>query len=199
MSDPPRSSWIIEVRARLSSPAGRRLPPSDARSAAVLVPLYVDAGQLWTLLTRRTEELPHHKGQIAFPGGSLEAGEEPWDAALREAQEEIGLDPAKVLRLGQLDETETPTGFRITPCVGAVPYPVETEPDEGEIEEIFAVPIAAFADPRTVEDRLVTIDGEEQWLRIYHVGSRHVWGLTARIIQGLLQRLGLQPVEEEPN
>ncbi len=199
MSDPPRSSWIIDVRARLNHPVGRRLPPSDARPAAVLVPLYVNAGELWTLLARRSEDLPHHQGQIAFPGGSIEAGEEPWDAALREAQEEIGLDPAKVLRLGQLDETETPTGFRITPCVGAVPYPVETEPDGREIEEIFAVPITAFADPRTVEDRLVTVDGEELWLRIYHVGSRHVWGLTARIVQHLLERLGLQPVEEEPN
>ena len=199
MSDPRSTSWILEVRARLSHPAGRRLPPSDARRAAVLVPLYVDGGELWTLLTRRTQDLPHHKGQIAFPGGSLEPGEEPWDGALREAREEVGLDPAKVLRLGQLDEEETPTGFRITPCVGAVPYPVETEPDPREIEEIFALPITAFADPRTVEDRLVTIDGEERWLRVYHVGSRQVWGLTARIVQSLLERLGMAPAEGPPN
>jgi 8-oxo-dGTP pyrophosphatase MutT (NUDIX family) len=199
MSDSPWTSWITAVRARLSGAAPRQLPASDSRPAAVLVPLYVDAGELWTILTRRTEDLPHHKGQIAFPGGGLEPGEEPWDAALREAREEVGLDPAKVLRLGQLDETETPTGFRITPCVGAVPYPVETEPDPGEIEEIFAVPITAFADPRAVEDRLVTIDGEERWLRFYHLGSRQVWGLTARIVQNLLERLGLVPEEPLPN
>lgn len=199
MSDPQWSSWITEIRSRLGSPTSKRLPPSDARQAAVLVPLYVDARELWTFLTRRTEALPHHKGQIAFPGGSFEPGEDAWAAALREAEEEVGLDSSKVLQLGELDESETPSGFRIVPCVGAVPYPIATRPNDGEIEEIFAVPISAFADPRMVEDRLVTIDGEERWLRVYHVGSRHVWGLTARIVQNLLERLGLEPVEEKPN
>ncbi len=199
MSEAQWSSWISEVRARLASPVGRRLPPSDGRQAAVLVPLYVDAGELWTFLTRRGEELPHHRGQIAFPGGSLEPGEEPWDAALREAREEVGLDSGRVLRLGTLDETETPSGFRIVPCVGAVPYPVETSPDGVEVEEVFAVPLFAFTDPRAIEDRIVEIDGRERLLRVYHVGSRHVWGLTAFVVQNLLERLGLVPEEEAPN
>ncbi len=198
MSEAQWTSWISELRRCLSSPAGRRLPPTDARQAAVLVPLYVDAGELWTLLTKRTEHLPHHKGQIAFPGGSLEAGETPWEAALREAEEEVGLATEKVLQLGELDEAETPSGFRIVPCVGAVPFPVETKLNPEEIEEIFAVPVSAFANPKIVEDRVVSIDGKERWLRIYHVGGRQVWGLTARIVQNLLVRLGLEP-EEAPN
>ncbi|MEM1204841.1 MAG: CoA pyrophosphatase [Acidobacteriota bacterium] len=186
------SSWILDIRRRLDNPAPLRLPPTDARRAAVLIPLYVDAGQLWTILTKRAEHLPHHKGQIAFPGGSLESGEDAWAAAKREAEEEISLDPAKVLPLGELDEAETPSGFHIVPCVGAVPYPVETEPDEGEIEEIFAVPLQELANPRTVEDRNVLIDGQERTLRVYHVGRRQIWGLTSRILQNLLVRLGVE-------
>ena len=102
MTEAPQtpSSWILQVRQRLASPPPARLAPGEARQASVLVPLYVDAGQLWTVLTRRTEDLPHHRGQIAFPGGGREIGEDAWDAALRESHEEIGLDPKKVLRLG---------------------------------------------------------------------------------------------------
>ena len=161
----------------------------------MLVPLYVDAGELWTILTQRTRKLPHHKGQIAFPGGSLEPGEEPWAGALRETEEEIGIEAKKVLRLGDLDEVETPSGFRIVPCVGAVPFPLETELNNDEIEDLFSIPIRAFANPTAIEDRAVRLDGEERMLRIYHVGSRQVWGLTALIMQNLLQRLGLEPIE----
>ena len=191
MSDTP-SSWILQVRQRLESPPPSRLAPREARQAAVLVPLYVDAGQLWTVLTRRTDDLPHHRGQIAFPGGGREIGEEPWDTALRESQEEIGLDPKRVLRLGELDEAETPSGFRILPCVGAVPFPLETTPSEAEIAEIFSVPLLAFANVRMAEDREVTINGKSRTLRVYHVaGGRQVWGLTARLIQNLMERLGM--------
>ncbi len=198
MSEPQIHSWIVELRNRLNSPPPRRLPPTDDRQAAVLVPLYVDAGELWTVLTQRTDKLPHHKGQIAFPGGSLETGEDPWAAAVRETEEEIGIDRKKVLHLGDLDEAETPTGFRIVPCVGAVPFPLETELNTDEIEELFVLPIRAFANPTAVEDREVLIDGEERMLRIYHVGRRQIWGLTAHVLQNLLQRLGLEPVGE-PN
>ena len=194
MSDtlPSSMSWILQVRERLASPPPARLAPGEARQAAVLVPLYVDAGQLWTLLTQRTEELPHHRGQIAFPGGGRETGEDPWQTALRETEEEIGLDPNKVLKLGELDEAETPSGFRIVPCVGAVAHPFETTLNEAEIAEIFSVPLLAFADVRMTEDREVTINGQTRVLRVYHVaGGRQVWGLTARLIQNLMARLGL--------
>ena len=189
----PRASWILEVRRRLETPPPGRLRPSEARHSAVLVPLYVDAGELWTLLTVRSADLPHHKSQIAFPGGSREVGEDAWTAALRETHEEVGLPPESILRLGELDEAETPSGFRIVPCVGAVPFPFETRPNESEIAEVFSVPLSAFANPRLVEDREVVIDGVARGLRIYHVGSRQVWGLTARILQNLMSRLGLEP------
>jgi len=193
-----RASWILEVRGRLASPPPRRLAPpaAELRQAAVLVPLYVDAGELWTLLTKRTDTLPSHRGQIAFPGGGREGAEDAWAAALREAEEEVGLDPAKALRLGELDETESPAGFRVIPCVAAIPFPYETHPNEAEIAEVFSIPLSAFGNPKLVEERAVEINGARRQLRIYHVGSRQIWGLTARILQNLLVRVGLESGEE---
>ncbi len=195
----PKNSWIEEVRQRLVEPPPRRRPLGDQRPAAVLVPVYVDAGELWTVLTKRSEHLPSHKGQFAFPGGGCELGEDPWAAALREAQEEIGLEPRRVLRLGELDEASTPAGFSVIPCVGAVPFPVETKVNQGEIDEVFAVPISAFANPRLVEDRDVVVDGRRRLLRVYHLGNRRVWGITARIVRNLMVRLGMEAAEDEVN
>ena len=195
MSERERGSWIVEVRNRLASPPTQRLSVArvgeSARRAAVLVPLYVDAGALWVLLTRRAEDLPYHRGQIAFPGGSLEGGEDPWAAALRESEEEIGLDPKKVLPLGMLDELATPTGFTMQPCVGAVPYPVETKVAAREVAEVFALPLAAVANPQLVERRSVLVDGVARELTVYHVGGRQIWGATALVLSNLLERLDL--------
>jgi 8-oxo-dGTP pyrophosphatase MutT (NUDIX family) len=187
--------WIVELRGRLAAPPPERLSGAEmgehVRRAAVLVPLYVDAGSLWVLLTRRAEDLPYHRGQIAFPGGALETGEDPWRAALRESEEEIGLDPKKVMPLGMLDEVATPTGFRMLPVVGAVPYPVETRPAAREVAEVFALPLSAVANPSLVERRTVLVDGAPRELTVFHVGGRQIWGATAVVLANLLERLGL--------
>lgn len=184
-------SWILELRARLASPPPARLAPDEARQAAVLVPLYVERGELWTLLTRRSSALPHHRGQVAFPGGGRETGEDLWSAALRESEEEVGLPSAAVLRLGELDEVGTPTGFRIVPCVGAIPNSFAPRPNPEEIEEVFAAPVRALADPARAEDREVVLNGRRRRLRVFRLEGRLVWGVTARILQNLLARLGL--------
>ena len=191
-----RQSWILALRERLASPAPRRLAASEMRPASVLVPLYVDAGELWTVLTQRAADLPSHRSQIAFPGGGRELKEDPWAAALRETQEEIGLDPKLVLRLGELDEQESPAGFRVIPCVGAIPQAVKFEPNGGEIAEVFSLPLTAFANPRMVEEQDVLINGVPRSLLIYHIGNRRIWGLTARVLQNLMVRMGLEPEEE---
>jgi 8-oxo-dGTP pyrophosphatase MutT (NUDIX family) len=191
-----RQSWILTLRERLADPPPRRLPVSDFRPAAVLVPLYVDAGELWTVLTQRSDNLPSHRGQIAFPGGGRELKEDPWAAALREAHEEIGLESRTVLRIGDLDEVESPAGFRVIPCVGAIPQGTQFKPSAAEIADVFSLPLTAFANPRMVEDRDVLIDGVRRSLRVYHVGSRQIWGLTARVLQNLLVRLGLETEQE---
>lgn len=189
-------SWIMALRERLASPPPRRLAASDLRQASVLVPLYVDAGELWTVLTKRTDTLPSHRGQIAFPGGGRELKEDHWAAALRESQEEIGLDPKLILRLGELDEQESPAGFRVIPCVGAIPFPHKLKPNDAEISEVFNLPLSAFTNPQLVEERPVLINGVQRDLLIYHVAGRQIWGLTARVLQSLLVRLGLEPAEE---
>lgn len=190
-------SWILELRDRLASPPPRRLAAVDLRPASVLVPLYADAGELWTILTKRADNLPSHRSQIAFPGGGRELKEDPWGAAVREAHEEIGLDPKIVLPLGELDEGETPAGFRVLPCVGAIPHTFKAQPNANEVAEVFRFPLTAFSNPQMVEERAVKLDGVERMLRIYHVGGRQIWGLTARIMQNLLVRLGLEPGEDE--
>lgn len=196
MEQQPRS-WILELRDLLSTPPPQRLPASDLRQASVLVPLYVDAGELWTVLTKRTDTLPSHRSQIAFPGGGKELKEDAWAAAVREAHEEIGLEPKLILPLGHLDEQESPAGFRVIPCVGAIPHTFEASPNAGEIAEVFSLPLNAFANPRLVEERTVKINGVNRQIRIYHIGSRQIWGLTARILQNLLARLGVEMMEEE--
>jgi 8-oxo-dGTP pyrophosphatase MutT (NUDIX family) len=191
------SSWILEVRGRLATPPPRRLAANDLRPASVLVPLFVDGQELWTVLTRRTATLTAHPNQIAFPGGSREPGEDPWMAALREAREEVAIDPAHVLRLGELDEQDVPSGFRIVPCVGAIPRAYEMHPSEAETAEIFRLPLSAFTNPRLAEDREVVYDGVRRSVRIYHVGNRQIWGVTARILHVLLARLGMESAPED--
>jgi 8-oxo-dGTP pyrophosphatase MutT (NUDIX family) len=128
--------------------------------------LFGDAGELWTLVTKRTDTLPSHRSQIAFPGGGREFKEDPsWAAATREAYEEIGLNPATVLRLGDLDEGETPAGFRVVPCVGAIPFPFpfKSEPNAAEIAEVFSLPLSAFTNPKMVEERPINFDGPDRF------------------------------------
>jgi len=198
---PVPASWIEEVRARLESPPPRRLAAREAREAAVLVPLFVEAGQLWTILTRRAEHLEKHRGQVAFAGGGLELGEDAWSGALREAEEELGLPSQTVLALGRLDEVEAPSGYRIVPCVGAVPSPPKLAPDPGEIAEVFRVPLRALSDPRLIEDRRIVFNGVPRQLRVYHFGAYQIWGVTARIVQMLLERLGMPMADpgDEPS
>lgn len=198
MSESLEPSWIVELRGRLENPPPVSLELDESRAAAVLVPLYVDAGQLWVVLTKRADSLSSHRGQIAFPGGRLEEGEDAWTAALRESQEEIGLEPKKVLRLGTLDTARTPSGYHIVPCVGVVPFPLDTVLNRDEIDEVFPVPIAALANPAMVEDRAVMIDGVRRMMRVYHVGRRTIWGFTAKVLENLLLRLGIEiPVADE--
>jgi len=196
---PDNRTWVHEIRTRLESPVPRELEPeTPGRPASVLVPLYVEAGELWVVLTKRSEALANHAGQYAFPGGRREEVENDWEAAIRETEEEIGIDANRILDLGRLDEIYTDVSdFRIVPCVGAVPVPLETTLNEAEIEEVFSVPLLAFADVKVIEDRVVEWRGEERQVRVYHIGRRAVWGLTARIIQNLLQRLGVDTAVED--
>ncbi len=184
-------SWILEIRNRLGTPPPRRSKTQGAAHAA-FVPIYVDAGALWVLLSETDRALALDWGTVAFPGAGLETGEEPWELIKRICEEETGAGPDKVLRLGELDEVDTLHGFSVVPCVGAIPPPGE-EVLRSALE-VVPLPLIAFQDSRLIEDRSVSVDGNEGWIRVYHVGKRRVAGTAAQILEALTQRLQAEPL-----
>ena len=167
---------------------GVALPDAPLRAAGVLAAFHAGDGRL--VLTKRASGLRHHPGQIALPGGKVDPGDaDAVAAALREAREEVGLDPAQVRILGTLPPHRTVTGFAVTPVIAVIDGPFTPIPEAGEVQEVFALPFAHVADPACyrVEQR--------RWRggwRSYHAapyGPYYLWGATARILLGLARRL----------
>jgi 8-oxo-dGTP pyrophosphatase MutT (NUDIX family) len=169
-------------------------PPSQAivagaRPAAVLAPIVARASGLNVILTLRTAHLRSHSGQIAFPGGKIDPGEAPIDAALREAQEEIGLEPRFIEPLGWLDPYLTGTGYRIAPLVALIDPAFAPQLNADEVEEAFETPLAFLMDP--ANHKLDQREWQGRVRRFYampHEG-RYIWGATAGILRNLYERL----------
>jgi 8-oxo-dGTP pyrophosphatase MutT (NUDIX family) len=163
------------------------LPPGGFARAAALVPLHLKDGEPHVLLTRRPEHMRHNPGQFAFPGGKLEPDEGDLAAALREAREEVALDPARVDVLGRLsDALVLRSAFRLTPWVAAVPYPYPYAAAEGEVAEILHVPLAALAREGAHRIERGEAYGKRVDVHFFDVGAGEVWGATARILDELL-------------
>lgn len=161
----------------------------DYRRAAVLVGL-IDRGEdFGVLLTLRPETMASHAGQVAFPGGRLEAGETALHAALREANEEVGVDPATVRVLGQGDTYLTGTGFAIAPFVGLLPPDFVATPHVREVADVFETPLSFLMDAANHERHEKEYRGV---LRAYYAmphNGRYIWGATAGMIKSLHDRL----------
>jgi 8-oxo-dGTP pyrophosphatase MutT (NUDIX family) len=181
---------MAEIAARLDAREREAVEvPEGRRRAAVLVPLFVRDGDLRVLLTRRTDTVEHHRGQISFPGGVEEEDDDtPWATAMRETEEELGIAPGDVCLLGALTPLVTVTDFFVEPFVGAIPYPHVLRPAAAEIAEVIDVPVAALLDPKALERRL--LPGREEPTLFYHHGSHVIWGATARMLKELLDALG---------
>jgi 8-oxo-dGTP pyrophosphatase MutT (NUDIX family) len=165
--------------------AGRALVP-----AAVLVPVVDREDGLTVLFTRRTDDLPEHAGQICFPGGRIEPGDAgPEDAALRETEEEIGLDRRHVEVLGRLDGYKTGSGFSITPVVGLVTPPFTLTPHAGEVAEAFEVPLAFLLDAANHQRHERIIAGRDRHFYAIPYEGYFIWGATAGMLINLYQRL----------
>lgn len=165
----------------------------DARLAAVLIPLYENDGEWHALYTRRTEDVEAHRGQVSFPGGMLEHGDEDArDGALREAEEEIGLARPDVRILGQLDPLLTVTQFQIIPFVGVIPWPYDLRLNSTEVARAFGVPLRWLNDPANLESRKRKpfLPGPE--IDVYYFKpyeAEVIWGATARLTLQLLEIL----------
>jgi 8-oxo-dGTP pyrophosphatase MutT (NUDIX family) len=156
------------------------------KQAAVLVPLVVRDGTLNVILTRRSSHLPTHAGQIAFPGGRCEESDADVGAtALREAHEEIGLDPAYVTLIGVSGAYETVTRFAVTPVVALVDASATFTPDANEVAEIFEVPLAFLMDPINHEPQSRDYNGITRQFYAMPYGDYYVWGATAGMLRAL--------------
>jgi 8-oxo-dGTP pyrophosphatase MutT (NUDIX family) len=166
-------------------------PPSTAlRPAAVLVPLIDHAGGMSVLLTQRTAHLSAHAGQIAFPGGRIEAHDpDAIAAALRETEEEVGLPRERVSVIGRLDTYVTGTGFEITPIVGIVAPPFALAIDPYEVAEAFEVPLAFILDRRNHQRIERAVGARRRCFFVLPFEGRNIWGATAGILVNLAEAL----------
>lgn len=156
--------------------------------AAVMIPHFREGGNDYLILTKRTEEVLHHKGQICFPGGARDPEDATlWETALRECQEEIGLDPKEIRLVRELGRQLTPTGFRVTPYLGALSRKPVLTPNPNEIDTILTIPFAYFRDSKNV--RFVKKEWEgRSFVDPHFLFEGHdIWGMTGRIVCELFE------------
>ena len=172
----------------MSTPSPRRL--AQLRSAAVLVPVMVREGEATLLLTQRTEELPAHAGQVAFPGGRIDPEDaSPEAAAMREAHEEVALDPALVTPVGRLPDYLTGSGYRIVPVLATIAPGRALTPNPDEVDAVFDVPLSFLMDPANHRMESRIWQGRERFYYTMPFGERFIWGVTAGIIRSMFERL----------
>ncbi|HKB71684.1 MAG TPA: CoA pyrophosphatase [Thermoanaerobaculia bacterium] len=183
------ANWLADIRGKLADRTLQGVAPqAEHRRAGVLVPMFVREKELWLLFTKRSDKVLNHRGQVSFPGGTFETGDRDLrDTALRETEEELGLERKQIVLLGRLSPIVTVTSFYVEPYVAAIPYPVELKPSADEIEALWEIPISALMTPTAVEER--NFEGRERPVLFYHYGQKTVWGATARILSELLDVL----------
>jgi 8-oxo-dGTP pyrophosphatase MutT (NUDIX family) len=180
------------VGQRLAARAPILKPEWSAVPAAVLVPL-LRAEDGWSVLyTRRTDSVESHRGQVSFPGGRIEPGETAVQAALREAEEELGIQAKDVTVLGQMDSLLTVTQYEVSPIVATLPWPYPLRPEPGEVASVFSVPVAWLRSSENLEQKWRDPVAEGPPIPVYYFrayGGEIIWGATARITLDLLDLL----------
>jgi 8-oxo-dGTP pyrophosphatase MutT (NUDIX family) len=180
---------IDRLRDVLPHPDEEDPDPEHRRAAAVLIPLFVESDELRVLLTKRTDHLRSHSGEVSFPGG----GREPGDAtllqtALRETQEEVGLDPKVVEILGSLEDLPTfGSNYLIRPYVGWISDPFDFVIDDHEVERVLTPKLDLFTDPSVRRIEIRQRDGVEYQVHFFDVDGDNVWGATARMLVRLIE------------
>jgi 8-oxo-dGTP pyrophosphatase MutT (NUDIX family) len=180
-----------------AAPDGRDRPQmkngrDDDRLAAILVPLIWRDSDWQILMTKRAAHLSHHAGQISFPGGALDASDEGLiDTALREAHEEISLAPPSVRVMGSLLPVRSPAGFIVQPIVGMIGGDIfnELRPDPAEVDSIFTLPLAHIGQPDNFSLVPRQTEGRDNSYWVVSHAEHYIWGLSARVLNDLRQRL----------
>lgn len=178
------------MRGDFAVQPGKEGAPTTLTLAAVLVPLVNREAELTVLLTQRTTHLAAHAGQVAFPGGRIETSDrDPVHAALREAEEEVGLPADHVSVIGRLDTYITGTGYEITPVVGLVRAPYPVRPDPHEVADVFEVPLAFVLDTANHERHSREFKGLIRSFFVLPYPGRYIWGATAGMLINLAEVL----------
>lgn len=176
-------SDLLSARERIT------VKDNGSISAAVLIPIFLKNGEEHLLLTKRTETVETHKGQISFPGGVREKIDITLEeTALREASEEIGILREDIETMGALDDFLTGTGYCIYPLIGFIPYPYDFKISGEEVAEILEVPISTLLDKRNyIEDRNYIYKGKPYDYCAFKYGNHNIWGTTGRIVRNFLR------------
>ncbi len=183
------SFWEI-LKISVQARPGHLLTQPGLRPAAVLVPFFEKEGAPFLLLTRRSEGVQRHQGEIAFPGGCWERTDSDlYQTALRECREEIGLHPDAVTLVGRLDDHETVTGFSVAPFVSTIRYPYPFRLDRDEIAELVEVPFSFLMNPENGRRRTIPFGGRSRTIRSYLYEGNEIWGATAEMIHRLVLRI----------
>ncbi len=172
----------------------RTITHTNLTPAAVLIPLFYKENHIHVLLTQRSEQVIHHKGQICFPGGSYQSGDTTLlQTALRETEEEIGLIAKDVEVLGELDDNSTTTSrFIISPFVALIPYPYVFKPNHNEIKQIISIPLSELTSELYFQPSSVDSGKQHPVSYNYHYKEHIIWGVTARILNQLIELLELK-------
>jgi 8-oxo-dGTP pyrophosphatase MutT (NUDIX family) len=180
-------SSLVALRGLLEKRPAIEIEAPELRRACVLIPLIRDLKGNWAILfSQRSDQLQAHSGQIAFPGGAVEAGESLEAAAIREAQEEVGIPPQHVEIIGRLDDLITHSGFLVAPFAGVITEPFEYVLQASEVKEVFEVPVDALLDPALPEVRYISFRERSYPAYYYPHGRYEIWGLTGRMLKAFL-------------
>jgi 8-oxo-dGTP pyrophosphatase MutT (NUDIX family) len=182
---------VEEIRQALAAYAPATLELGEMKASAVLLPLLYKDGVPHLLFTRRTEHLPHHRGEISFPGGARHPEDQSLlVTALRETEEEMGIAPADVRVLGRLDDFISVHNYHVVPYVGLIPSPYHYRVNAGEIADIFEIPLKRLCDPAIFHKEDWHEHGRVHPICFYTLAECQIWGLTAAILRQFLKRIG---------
>jgi 8-oxo-dGTP pyrophosphatase MutT (NUDIX family) len=180
-----------QIRNQLTRLQPKRLNAVYPQEAAVLMPIFVRDGEPRFLLTRRTEEVRTHKGQISFPGGMRQDRESLQETALRETREEVGIEQSRIEILGRFHDYVSITGYLVAPFAGYIEGAFITVPQKSEVAEVLQVPFAIFADSTRLRTERMLRSGKMRDVYFYRYEPHEIWGLTAHIIKDFFDALRL--------